>query len=534
MALIQLVAVGQQDIHLQNKASQQYINLRPGLVLAGWDKPLEYTLERHGDTVTKLYFKSKVGAAPEGYRWKNCWPLHFLKKLTVSIGGQIIWSTNTDALRMKYLIDGLRSANHWASPTTPIEDLKTPPECLFDYSEAERTRLSREPHEVFFEPLSLDELIQNKYKLPLVKLAFHEVRVNIETGKMEDCLEPIEQPARAPPLVADDTLLQHCGFSGLYTFLDTEERRVLAQQNIETETKHYGHCSSAFEVPPTRNLEVDLIADTLASAAYIWITDTEGNEIPRQVVDEMKIMFNGNQRETLTGFQSRTAVRQTLPHPTLPNTRSQNLYYISYFDGRIEPNGLEQGANLRRLDDYSIKFQFTEGVPQNIKINVIHRGQNTLRFMHGMAGLRFVDGGYTIRLYVRQARAVRHPPNVIQEIEFTNTDQLIDILEDEKACMITYVPFKENDVVQKCNTCKKVFDSTSLDNWMKTRGSNRKCIHCQGPYNTTTFCKGKAHLLFEVEEQPVEPLIPQQEKENQGILGRIMRAVGLAERPHRD
>lgn len=523
MALLQLVAFGQQDHQIQNKATQEFINLDELQNTYGWNKQLQYIVPRQADTFDKLNFKCKMGPAPEGYRWKNCWPFYFIKKLQFSIGGQTMWETNTASLQMKYLIDGLRVANHWASPTTPLEAIKTPAECIFDYNEEERTRLSRESHEIFFEPLPLGELIHEKYKVCLLNLAFHEVRVHLETGKMEDCLEPIEEAVN--PLVPDDTLFQRCGFNGLYTFLDTVERRDLARREIETETKHYGHCSERFEVGETRSIEVELTADTLASAAYIWITDTEGNEIPSQVVDELKILFNGNQREVLTGFQSRTAVRQTLPHPTLPNTKSQNLYYISYFSGRIEANGLEQGANLRRIDQYTIKFQFTEAVPQNIKINVVHRAQNTLRFMHGMAGLRFVDGIYNIRHYIpgapRALRAYMMVPQV-EEIKFENTDQLIDILEDEKACMITYEPFKENDIVQKCNTCKKVFDSASLDNWMKTRGANRKCIHCQGSYNATTFCKGKAHLTFEV---LVEEAVVQQEKE--GFLGRIIRAIGL-------
>lgn len=527
MALLQLVAVGQQDLQIQNKATQEFIDLDELQNRYGWNKQLQYIVQRQADTFDKLNFKCKMGPAPEGYRWKNCWPFYFIKKLKFSIGGgQTIWETNTAALRMKYLIDGLRVANHWASPTTPLEAIKTPAECIFDYNEEERTRLSRESHEIFFEPLPLGELIHEKYKVCLLNLAFHEVRVFLETGNIEDCLEPIQEDVN--PLVPDDTLFQRCGFNGLYTFLDTDERRGVARQEILTETKHFGHCSNTFEIPQTRTIETILTADTLASAAYIWITDTEGNEIPTQVIDEMKIMFNHQRRETLTGFQSRTAVRQTLPHPTLPNTKSQNLYYISYFSGRIEANGLEQGANLRRIDEYTIKFTFNEGVPQNIKINVVHRGQNTLRFVHGMAGLVYIQGNDDIRLYVPGAQAALRAYMMggfqVEEIKFENTDQLIDIPEDEKACMITYEPFKENDVVQKCNTCKKVFDSNALDNWMKTR-SNRKCIYCQGPYNATSFCKGKAHLPFDLVVE--EAVIPEQQKEKEGFVERIIRAVGL-------
>ena len=158
--------------------------------------------------------------------------------------------------------------------------------------------------------------------------------------------------------------------------------------------------------------------------------------------------------------------------------------------------------------------------------------------MHGMAGLRFVDGAYNIRRYVARApaalRAYMMGGFQVEEIKFENTDHLIDISEDEKACMITYMDFKENDVVQKCNTCKKVFDSAALDNWLKTRGSNRKCVHCQGPYNATTFCKGKAHLTYEKEEDRLIEAAEPQPEQQQGVLGRIMRIVGFGNRPHGD
>ena len=490
MALIDLIAVGNNE--RIPRATREYIDIEANGRVR-WNRESTFTVLRNGDFITKLGISIKVGPAPEGFRWKRCWPLHFVKNLKLEIGGQDFWRTNTGALQMKYLIDGFRTANSWANPNTPLEMLQTPPECIFDYDEEERTRLSRESHEIFFEPICLDEIIEYHYKIPLLNLAFHDVRMRLQTSEIANCLEPIQ--ANPPELPNDvDGILEDCRFKGLYNFLETDERRALAQTNIEWNTKHFVHCVDVFEKPLENHQEININVEAggICSAAYLWITDEHGNEIPGQVMDRMRIMFNGNQREEMTGFQSRTAVRQLLPHPTLPNTKSQNLYYISYFSGRREQNGMEHGTNFTRIDDYTLRIHFAPNAPQRMKIHMVHRSQNFLRILSGMAGIAFQNGNFSIH----QRRVVRRTEQIIERVPvvFENTEQQIDISEGgEKACMITYEEFQEGDIVQQCMTCKKVFHSEAVDKWVLTKNIC-KCVHCQGPYNTTTFRKGVAHL----------------------------------------
>ena len=526
MALIQLVAQGQIDRDLQNRAVTEIINLP--LDRIGWNKNNQVIVTRNGDVITKSNLRIRLGAAPEGYRWKRCWPLHFVKNLTLSIGGQTMFETGSEALRMKYLIDGLQTsfATGALSANAPIEMSQTLPECIFDYNEEERTLLSARPHEILFEPLNFSELIHMVHKIPLICLAFHEVRFHLQTSSLEDCLEPIGE---APPPLPEDrnALIQTCDFSVLYTFLDNEERRNLAQRNHETRIKQYQHSAEIFEKPAGNILRTYIRAGNYCSAAYIWITDEAGNELPNQVLDRVKIKFNGNLREDLSGFESRMGVRQLLPHPTLPNTKSQNLYYISYYPGRRDETGFEQGANFARLDSYGMDFTFFDDAPQRMKINIVHRSQNILRIMHGMAGVV-----YGLEQLQMSERPLPPPaPAVPAPIVFENTDQLIDIPEDEKACMITYVDFKEGEVVQQCLACKKNFTSEALDTWLKQRPYNKRCVHCQRPYNATTFRKGKAHLTFQVEIREEQPLIVPAARP--GILNRALAAIGFAQHhPH--
>lgn len=494
MALIDLLAVGNQNRNERvPRATRECIEI-PADGRIGWNTGSIFTVARNGDCITKLNLHLKVGPAPDGFRWKRCWPLHFVKSLKLEIGGQEMWQTNSEALQMKYLIDGLRVAHSWATPNTPLEMLQTPPECIFDYGEEERTRLSTEPHEILFEPICLDETLQNDYKIPLLNLAFHEVRLRLQTSEIEKCLEPIwpGNPGVLPGNV--NRILEDCKFKGLYTFLETDERRALAQQQIQTQTKHFVHCVDVFDKPLEDNQELNINIDAggICSAAYLWMTDEHGNEIPGQVINRMRVMFNANQREELTGFQSRTAVRQLLPHPTLPNTKSQNLYFISYSSGRREENGQEHGTNFSRLDRYALKLYLGPHAPQRMKIHIVHRSQNCLDIRHGMAGLRFQNGNFSIS----RREIISNTGQIIERVPvvFENTDQAINISEGgEKMCMISYEEFKQGDVVQQCFACKKVFFSETLDKWFSTRNIC-KCVHCQGPYNTTTFRKGVAHM----------------------------------------
>ena len=519
MALINLIAVGNQDRLVENRATRQQFDLEPQTEI-GWGKRLQYKIERHADVINKVNLSIKVGPAPEGYRWKRCWPLHFVKNLTLDIGGRTMWETNSESLRMKYLIDGLKISHDW-SANAPFEMLQTPPECIFDYNDEERTRLSTASQEVFFEPLRLNELIHMQHKLPILALQFHEVYLRLETNTITECLEPIgdiEMP------VDVDSIVTSCKFAALYTFLDRDERRALAQANHESQTKHFSHCSGIFEKPADGvPLKTYIGANNYCSAAYIWITDERGNEIPTQVLDGLIVAFNGQERERLSGFQSRMGVRPLLPHPTLPNTKSQNLYYISYYPGRREANGLEQGMNFSRLDNYTIDFKFAVGAPQRMKINIIHREQNVIRFVYGMAGLVYATdpgGIFTEAMHRDREQA----PSVGTQVVFENTDQPIRISEDERACMVTYENFAEGGVVQQCITCNKTFDSIALDNWLKTRVV-KKCVHCQGPYNTTTFRKGKAHLTFDAKEEV--PLLPIAEQRI-GFVARLLQGIGFA------
>ena len=499
-----------------------------------WNSQKSIRVERAADLLKKIHLNMKVGPAPAGYRWKRCWPFHFVKDLEVQIGGLVYWKTGTNTLQMEHLMHGLQRYPDWLAsmPRVPAEELAIAPESVFDYGEEERARLSRESHEVSFEPLSLKHLVQLRYGLPILALQYHDVKLQITTASVADCLEPIDPGTVTEPHAE----LQKCEFVFEMDFLDTEERRHVARIPHEFVTKHMEYTSGTFDLTNEREIQTWIKAYTNCSAVSLWITDEQDREIPSQVVEEFSVLFNGQERHRLSGYQSRFDMRDQLPFPTLNNTKSQNLYYISYYSGRTEQSGLEQGANFSEIDRYELKIRCREGIQQRIKIHMLHRAQNFCRIMSGMCGIVYTNHGFRFLSEAPQPRPVvpivPRSPQTSQTpatlLVFPNTDQLIEIHEEDNVCPITYEEFKEGDLVQQCLECKKVMSSAAMDTWFSQPANqyNKKCVHCRQPYSLTTFRKGKAHLVREITDtQPF--LIPYN---RESLLQKFLHAIGIRQR----
>jgi len=379
--LLQLVSYGVQNQTLfedRNDANnanctQDYIELPFGGVV-GFDKICVSTITRKGNSIQSISLRLRMAALPEGWRYKRCWTNFLIKRMEIKIGEYKMWESTGDWLKMKELI--FENKNK---------------ELTFDYDVETRNILSRQEHEVIVEPINLKELLCNKIGIPLIMIMDHEVSVRFYFGSLHDCIEP--SASMAEPIINENQYMLQGHLIGLYTYYDTDERRFLAMRDIPTGyiTKH-NYTNSGIITKQNRFIQID--GKMICSAAYIHITDMNGNEIPRQVVKQLKVKLNNNiDRHNLTGFQSRHQMRNNMPHSTKPNNESQNLYYISYWPGRTNERGAEQGLNLSHINLYSFEIEFEDWIPNNIeyKIHINHRTQNIMRMnyaaMHG--GLPF-------------------------------------------------------------------------------------------------------------------------------------------------
>ena len=482
VALMQLIADGQQNntMNLQNyNTVESYKNIDLARNNIGFNKDINFLFTRYGDTIKEVLFNIKMNPAPRGWHYKQSWYTHFFKKIELTIGGATIFSINSQMLQMEHLIHGETG----------------PKELTFNYPTIEeRIEKSRNAHEVIVEPLKLSKLIHSGL-IRMICLVYNEVRIIIRTGSLDDILEQDGTALRVPIQEAHDTFIQSLKLNGLYQYLDTVPRRHMATHgSYEDIIKQ--NCYMSEETRTNQRTHLIFNQGNICSALYIWVTDENNNEIPNQVVSNIKIKLNGYDRIDSSGFHCRHINKNNLPFPTVTNDKSQNLYYISYFSGLNRENGAENGLNTSLIDNYTCEIDWVNNINMNVRIHFVHRSNNILRTQSGMAGLAYVGNVGN----VGNVAAIRNPPNVvpnpIQGIEFENTEQIIDIHCDE-LCMLTQDTFEEGTMVDYCNQCKKAFTTELLKQWM-TIQINKKCAHCRNPYNINTFKRGKVHLVNEI------------------------------------
>jgi hypothetical protein len=235
----------------------------------------------------------------------------------------------------------------------------------------------------------------------------------------------------------------------------------------------------------------------------VWVTDENGQEIPTQTLRQIDAVFNGQTRLSLTGFQARHMQGPSLPHPFVENTRSENLYALSYFSGRRSAGGLEDGVNFSRIDTYGLRLQFEEWVPEHFRfqVHVLHRSQNTLRFSTGRVNMLYHMANQPI-VVEAEPMLVAAPPFVLdgperrlQALVFPNAEQDIAVPDSEPQCMITFEDIVEGATVERCRACRKIFSASGIFQWLRLRQQPQWiCAHCRGTYGVDHFDRGVARL----------------------------------------
>lgn len=443
--LFDLVATGANDqalIH-GNRASRDLREVTFPGNRPTFGQPYRIHMERRGDILNAVALHVKVNPT---LRWKPHWIYSFVKKYRLRIAGQVICETNTQQLWMEHHIHGKR------------------------YLEQDG--------EILFEPLKFQDIFLDEKRIPLVAIQFSEVTIEMETGDLSDCVDEIVQNP-----------LEFCTFSCEYLYLDDVERRDVAREPHRIPVRSNDYCERTFDRPEELTIRLDQIQ--VCSAAYLWITDENNQEIPR-ALENLRVRLNHQTRWDITALQSQQQMRALLPHSTQETPTTQNLYYLSYFSGRREPTGIEQGLNLSRIDMYQWILRFRENAPQRVKLHVIHRTQNQFRTLNGLMALVFATE--TPRLLERHepvAEAQWGPLAGDPLPVFTNTDQEIPV-EDEPFCMITYAEFENGQQVDQCMQCRKMFQTEALQRWLNGKASKQQtCIHCSLPYNPTNFRRGR-------------------------------------------
>jgi hypothetical protein len=446
-------------------------------------------LNRQGDVIKSLYLKFKMAPLPIGYIYKNCWTRNAVESIDLHVGGQSIWKTTKEKERMLNLI--------LPQDTTTNRDLS------FDYNIEERSIKSLYVHETIFE-LNIKEIFGDR-GLPLIALPFHNVDVYITLGSFENCIEPIYN-IEEPELDPNINYMIECLPQSIFIYLDSTSRSALSNNSHSCNTKNYNIATNVFTSNQT---DISIDQNGVCTSAYIHITNEDGSEIQNQVLDSIKVLLNGSERVAISGFQSRHQMRTLVPHATLDNNISQNLYYISYyseyptnpqFDNNFE-NGFENGLNASRIDSYRLVLSYLDNIPPRIKMSVIHRSQNIFIINNGMGGYRYswndsrimTTDAYRTEQQQQQQQHVQNilnnSNNIIPPAIFLPSEHSINTSDD--ICIITLEPIIENGDIVKCMQCSKICMMDALNEWFKT---SKTCPHCRASHSNVEFICGKAQF----------------------------------------
>lgn len=446
-----------------------------------------FAITRSCDVIKSIFFKFKMAALPAGWLYKNKWTTHAFESIELKIGGQTVLKYDRERMRLMNLIfpDDMRANSRHLT---------------FDYSLSERMDLSLEPHETVFEFDMKD--VFNTNGIPIVALRYSDVNVNFTLGDFTDCVESYDAHSYDAHNVDLDTTnyIIECVPQSVGIFMDSDARRALAQMDHAINTIHY---QVGTIIVNSQETFFKMGENGICSSEYIHITNEDGSEIDRQVLDSIDIELNRQSRFNLSGFQSRHFMTDFLPHPVRDNSNSQNLYYIAFNPPPqfstlpLEPlptlNVL--GVNLGRIDTNHMILTYNPHVPlpPRIKITIMRRLHNVFRIGSGGSGY---DAEYRDRLDIRTAdrRTDSLPvsmPNahylpspspspststIVDVVLFVPSDTIITIPLDDNFCVITLEPIEENTDIVQCQECRKLCLMSAMNEWFKV---SKTCPHCR-------------------------------------------------------
>ena len=468
--ILQLVTIDIGEANINNNAMEiiTYECAEP----IRFDRTNSFIIVCSCDVIKSIYFTFKMAPLPVGWIYKNKWLNEAFERIELNIGG---YSS------VKYVKETERMLNLILPSNTAMNKHLT-----FDYTLEERRTKSLQPHEVMFEFNIKDTFPTG---LPLATLTY-DVRVNFTLGDFTNCIECDEDgvPPNTPwhMITPEANYLIDCKAQSVGLQLQLNPRSFLA----ETPNHIFNSIQRQMASITVDSNETYFSIQQLGrcSAMHIHITNADGSEIERPVLDSLQVVMNGIERFNISGFQSRHFMSSFLPYSTRDNTESQNLYCISYHsetygvsDGEI-PRFRENSLNHSRIDSEQLIFTYNDSstLPARIKITIMHRVQNEFRIFNGTAqGFSYDYREPSISVAQEHVHRVVQPlqqfiPTVINTFQPDN-DMLL-IIPPDAVCVITLEPIGENVDIVRCVQCHKSCLMEAMNEWFKV---SKTCPHCR-------------------------------------------------------
>ena len=311
-----------------------------------------------GDVLKSVHFRIKAAALPPGWVYKNQWVDRAFKSLTLESRSIPFIQTTQTQLRMRRLI--------WPLPDKNMS---------FDFTLEERRAKSLAPHETIYEFEAIREatIISNYLGMS---------RLIVTLNSVYDCIEADPGFCPTPPIPADYNPIIE--FDPYYTQLIvnnsalpclTDEYRSKNLNKKNRDSVVYQSCDTTLVLAPQETFSINQRGH--CTVVYMYVTAADGGEIPYQAINSIRVNAHGVNLYELSGFQARHMTRQLLPHASVSNDRSHNMYYLPYCSQFAD---IDDGfLNLNIITNYRVIIKCAESIINTeVKITFMHRIHKSL------------------------------------------------------------------------------------------------------------------------------------------------------------
>lgn len=425
--LLQIIAYGAQDVFLTGNPTITHFksNFRRHTNFAGeaieqnftgvadFDKSPSVNISRTGDMLGQIYVQIDLPAVTIDsgcFRWINNIGHHIIDTVEFSVGGQII-DTHTGFwldIWANLTQDGLRREGYYRMigeyPTIYNNtDVDTSLQAWTGESKAQ-TQL--------YIPLMFWFCRHIGLSLPLVALQYHDVKLNIKFRRATECFIAGSDQNDYTPSLAGATVFAD------YYYLDTQERRRIAQTRHEYLIEQLQYRSQAFSATDNRIdlnfnhpvkeliwvLQNDLWtvspSSTTAGQGNQWsnyttvVADGEENCMKpadsANPVQTAKISLNGHARFSVrNGTYFNMVQPWQVKHTAVPFSPGINVYSFA-----LEPEGHQPSGtcNFSRIDNAHLQYTCSFGdSATSHKAIIFAINYNVFRIMSGMGGIAYAN-----------------------------------------------------------------------------------------------------------------------------------------------
>ena len=239
--------------------------------------------------------------------------------------------------------------------------------------------------------------------IPLICLAYHEVRVNVKKQKqfIQSESEKLSVNFKRLPreivikiysfVLAFQMASQPCNYKmgTEYIFLDTQERRLFAQNSHEILCNNYYH-SVEFVKEPMKT-EVSCMLNFNHPTKYIifFVNEKSNTLVNKETIDPIigtELLINDRHSKE---FMDVNYLRVYRPKQLINRELPIGMYMVPFClkPDKVSPSG---SFNLSRINNLRLKIKFPP-TKKKYYINVVSNYHNVLRIQAGMGGLKFAN-----------------------------------------------------------------------------------------------------------------------------------------------